>query len=252
MATVGEIYDAINALAPFETQMGFDNSGLLIGSREREVQRVLVALDATAAVVEQAIEQDCRLLITHHPVIFTPARSIPALSPVYKLIAGGVGIICAPTNLVIAAEGVIACLARKLGFEEFTAPDWLELGVAAELNRAMTARELGAYTAEKLGCGGVRVADGGRPIRTVAMIGGAGGSELPALAGRVDALITGEAKHSQFIEAADSGITLIAAGHHETEAVVLQPLAERLCETFPEVEFLTEYSNPTFVLANPQ
>lgn len=247
MATVGEIYDAINALAPFDTQLGFDNSGLLIGSRSRQVTRVLIALDATMEVAGQAAALGCELLITHHPVIFTPARTIAADSPVYRLIAGGVDIICAHTNLDIADGGVNTCLAEKLGFTEFSRHEWLELGVVAQLSESMTARQLAGLTAERLACDGVRASDGGRPIRNVAVIGGAGGGELPALIGRVDALITGEAKHNQFIEAADAGITLIAAGHYETESVVLEPLMRKLAEQFADVTFSLEQSNPTFI-----
>jgi len=247
MATVGEIYDVINSLAPFETQMSFDNSGLLIGSREKKITRVLVALDATVAVAERAVEKGCELLVTHHPVIFTPARMIAADSPVYKLISGGVDIICAHTNLDIADGGVNTCLAEKLGFSDYSRPDWLELGVVARLQESMTARELAELTAKKLNCSGVRVSDGHRSIRTVAVIGGAGGGELSSLLGRVDALITGEAKHNQFIEAADAGITLISAGHYETESVVLPPLMARLSDCFKDVEFTLDKTNPTFV-----
>ncbi len=247
MATVGEIYDFINSIAPFESQMGFDNSGLLIGSRTKKVTRALVALDATVAVAERAVETGCELLVTHHPVIFTPAKAIAADSPVYKLIAGGVDIICAHTNLDIAEGGVNTCLAEKLGFTDCSRPEWLELGVVAQLQENMTPRELAELTAQRLDCSGVRVSDGHRPVRTVAVIGGAGGGELPSLLGRVDALITGEAKHNQFIEAADAGITLIAAGHYESESVVLPPLMAHLSDRFKDVEFSLDSTNPTFV-----
>jgi len=247
MTTVGMIYDFIDSVAPFDSQMSFDNSGLLIGTRDRKVSRAMVALDASVDVAARAAAEGCELLVTHHPVIFTPARSIAGGSPVYRLIAGGVDIICAHTNLDIAEGGVNTCLAKKLGFEDFERPEWLELGVAGELPESMSARELASLTARRLGCDGLRVADGGHPIRSVALIGGAGGSEWPALVGRVDALITGEAKHNQFIEAADAGMTLIAAGHFETESVVLEPLCDMLKKNFADVEFLLDKTNPAFI-----
>ena len=248
MTTTGMIYEYLNSLAPFESQMGFDNSGLLIGSGEREVQRVMVALDASVDVAAQAAEKQCQLLITHHPVIFHPAKSIAGDSPVYRLIAGGVDVISAHTNLDIAAGGVNSCLAEALGFEGFERPEWLELGVCGDLDSEMSAVGLGEYVARRLNCDGIRVVDGGKPVRTVALIGGAGGSEWSAIAGHADALITGEVRHNELIEARDAGFTLIVAGHYETESVVVEPLCRRLGSRFPDVEFIcASETNPVTV-----
>ena len=248
MITTGMIFDYLNELAPFDSQMGFDNSGLLIGSRDRQVQRVMVALDASLPVAVQAAEKQCQLLVTHHPVIFRPAKAIGGDCAVYRLIAGGVDVISAHTNLDIAEGGVNSCLADALGFEDFERPEWLELGVCGELHRPMSAAELGEYVARRLGCGGVRIADGGRPVRRVALIGGAGGSEWSTIAGKADALITGEARHNEIIEARDAGFTLIIAGHYETESVVVAPLCRMLSERFPEVEFIcADEDNPVTV-----
>ena len=249
MTTIAMIYDYLNSLAPFESQLGFDNSGLLIGSGGRQVHRVMIALDASTATAAQAAEKQCQLLITHHPVIFRPAKAIGADSAVYRLITGGVDVISAHTNLDIAAGGVNDCLAKALGFSGFERPEWLVLGVCGELESAMSAAELGRYVADKLACDGVRVADGGRPVHKVALIGGAGGSEWSALCGHVDALITGEARHNELIEAKDAGFTLIVAGHYETESVVAEPLRRMLSERFPGVEFLcAEELNPVTVV----
>ncbi|MBE6758713.1 MAG: Nif3-like dinuclear metal center hexameric protein [Ruminococcaceae bacterium] len=248
MTTTGMIYDYLNSLAPFETQMGFDNSGLLIGSVQRQVDRVMVALDASLPAAVQAAERHCQLLITHHPVIFRPAKSISGDGAVYRLISGGVDVISAHTNLDIAEGGVNSCLADALGFAGFERPEWLELGVCGTLDRATSAAELGEYVAKKLACDGVRVVDGGKPVRSVALIGGSGGSEWSTLADHVDALITGEARHNEIIEARDAGFTLIIAGHYETESVVVAPLCRMLSERFPEVEFIcADEPNPVTV-----
>lgn len=250
MTTSGMIYDYINSLAPFETQLGFDNSGMLIGSRQRTVQRVMLALDASLPVAAQAAEQQCQLLITHHPVIFRPAKSLPGESAVYKLIARGVDVISAHTNLDIADGGVNDCLAQALGFGGFVRPEGMELGVCGQLPSPMTACELGAYVAGRLGCDGVRVADGGKPVARVALIGGSGGSCWEEAVQFADALITGEAKHNELIEARDAGFTLIVAGHYETESVVVAPLCRLLSEQFPDVEFIcADEANPVTVVS---
>lgn len=248
MTTTGMIYEYLNSLAPFESQLGFDNSGLLVGSESRQVQRVMIALDASKPVAAQAAEKRCQLLITHHPVIFRPAKAIAGDCAIYRLISGGVDVISAHTNLDIAVGGVNTCLARALGFENFERPEWLELGVCGDLSHEMSAAELGSYVAQRLCCSGVRVVDGGRPVRSAALIGGAGGSEWSAIARHADALITGEAKHNEIIEARDAGFTMIIAGHYETESVVVAPLCKMLSKRFPEVEFIcADEPNPVTV-----
>lgn len=238
MTTIGNIYDYIDSIAPFEGQMGFDNAGLLIGSKDREISRVMLALDATKSVAAQAAAKGCQLLITHHPVIFRPAKSISGHSAVYQLISGGVNVISAHTNYDIADGGVNTCLAEALDFEGFFRPEWLECGVYGELGREMTAMELGQLVADRLRIDGVRVTDGGKAIRRVVFIGGSGGGEVYSLFGRADALITGEADHHEMLDARENGMTVITAGHYETEIIAMEPLAERLREVFPEVEFI--------------
>lgn len=250
MTTTAMIYEYLNSLAPFESQMGFDNSGLLIGSGDRQVQRVMVALDASLPVAAQAVEKQCQLLVTHHPVIFRPAKSIGGNSAIYRLISGSVDVISAHTNLDIAEGGVNTCLAEALDFRGFERPEWLELGVCGSLGSAMSALQLGEHVARKLNCDGVRIVDGGSPVRTVALIGGAGGSEWGTLCGHVDALITGEARHNELIEARDAGFTMIVAGHYETESVVIAPLSRMLGERFPEVEFICAREPNPVTVAN--
>ena len=75
MSTVTHIYDAIDRLAPFWLTMDFDNTGILVGDRNREVSCALLALDCTPAVVEQARQLGAQLIITHHPVIFHPPQA---------------------------------------------------------------------------------------------------------------------------------------------------------------------------------
>ena len=238
MTTIGMIYDYIDSLAPFSTQMDFDNAGLLIGSRQREVTRVLLSLDACAGAAEQAEKHGCQLLVTHHPVIFRPVGNISGDSIVYRLIRSGVDVISAHTNLDIALGGVNTRLASLLGLENASRPEWLECGECGVLPREMTPAELGEHVAECLGISSVLTVDGGRPVRRVAVIGGSGGSDWRVLAPHVDALVTGEAKHNELVEARDNGFTMVVAGHHETEAPVMDVLCQLLSGHFPDVEFI--------------
>ncbi|MDD7614813.1 MAG: Nif3-like dinuclear metal center hexameric protein, partial [Clostridiaceae bacterium] len=99
-----------------------------------------------------------------------------------------------------------------------------------------TAKELADSIAKKLGTT-VRYADAGRPIKKIAICTGAGCSLIEA-AGNIDAFITGDASHHNFLDCIQSGITLIAAGHYETEIVVVPVIVKKLSEQFPEIEII--------------
>ena len=106
MATVKEIYDAVDRFAPFSTQMGFDNAGLLVGRADTAVTKVLVALDITLPVIQEAAELGAQLILSHHPVIFHPVKTIlegdPTGDKLTALIRHGISAICAHTNLVVS------------------------------------------------------------------------------------------------------------------------------------------------------
>ena len=76
MATVGELYDFLQWKAPFQLQMDFDNAGLLVGRREHPVERVLIALDITGEVIQEAIEVGAQLIVSHHPMIWGGAKTV--------------------------------------------------------------------------------------------------------------------------------------------------------------------------------
>ncbi len=115
MCTNQDVYNAINQMAPFSTAMSWDNVGLLIGSSETPVKKALLALDVTSPVLEEAVSTEANLIITHHPIIFKALSQIQADSLVYRLIAAGISVISAHTNLDMAPGGVNDSLAACLG-----------------------------------------------------------------------------------------------------------------------------------------
>ena len=116
--TVNDIYSFLNEFAPFDTACDFDNAGLLIGAKDAEVDKCIIALDCTEAVVDEAIQKGAQLIITHHPVIFSGLKSVLADSLVYRLIENNISVISAHTNLDIADGGVNDCLAKALGLKD--------------------------------------------------------------------------------------------------------------------------------------
>ena len=249
MTTVRDIYQDIDSFAPFRTQMNFDNCGLQAGDPDAEVRTALLSLDITPAVVREAADLGAQLVISHHPVIFNPLRSLMAGTAPYLLAEYGIAAICAHTNLDLAPGGVNTCLAGRLGLLDVkTLAEDDESGLPAALfgrtARSFEPREFAALVKSSLGCDGLFYADGGRTITTVGLCSGAGCDYLhAAAAGNCEAFVTGEAKHHEMIDAENLGVTLVSAGHYFTEDVVIGPLRERLGKRFPGTEFLRAKSS---------
>ena len=253
MAVVRDIYESIDKIAPFDTQEGFDNAGFLVGHGDREVRRLLVALDITPEVAAEAVGRGAELIVSHHPVIFRPVKSVTDATVTGRvlmaLLEGGVAAICAHTNLDAAHGGVNGCLAQALELSDTgqlrqAGEDALGrpygIGRVGTVHReGLSAGEYAAYVKERLHSACVRFVDGGRPVRRVAVGGGACGSMMgDALAMGCDTFVTADLKYDQFLEARALGLNLLDAGHFPTENVVCSPLARRLSERFPKVEVL--------------
>lgn len=245
MATVYEIDRAIHAIAPFDTAMSFDNVGTLVGDKSATVTKVLVALDVTKSVVEEAAAMGAELIISHHPVIFSPLKRLSADSLPYLLATKGIAVISAHTNYDLAPEGVNHCLAKALTLTEvkpFQVDDktGLATGLVGVLpGESRSPEAFAAFVKEALHCGGVKYTKGNRPVRKVAVGCGAGSSMVFDVIGcGADAFVTGESKHHELLAALECGITMVDAGHFNTEDVAMEPLAEKLRVQFPSVLFL--------------
>ena len=233
MAKVKDFYAYLNSIAPFEAQEDWDNSGMLVGDENAEVTMAAVVLDITPEAVEKAKSVGANLIISHHPVIFNPIKSVVKGSLPYELVKASVKAICCHTPLDSADGGTNDSLAELLGIKVIRAENpILRLGTVEKT----TAKELADSIAKKLGTT-VRYADAGRPIKKIAICTGAGSSLIEA-AGDIDAFITGDASHHNFLDCIQSGITLIAAGHYETEIVVVPVIVKKLSEQFPEIEII--------------
>ena len=238
--TVQEILDYLWTLAPESYKESWDNVGLLLGRKNAPVEGVLVALDATAAVAQEAERLGCRLVVTHHPVIFHGDKHVTDADPLTEAhlsyLEKGVAVISLHTNLDCAPGGVNDLLAERISLHNITV---LEDGETAGLIRMgeVPEMELPAFAAlvkEWLGCSGLRFADGGKPVRRVAVGGGACGEFLPrVLAAGCDTFVTADLKYHEFCDGVTLGLNLIDAGHFETEDPVCDMVAAKLRERFP-------------------
>ena len=248
MTTVENILDYLFIrIAPEENKYDWDNVGLLIGRRTKPVSKVLISLDATKAVAEEAKALGCELVVTHHPIIFRPAKHItddPDSDTVLTYLENGIAVISMHTNLDRALDGVNEILAAKLGLDEIMTlqdecdPQNCDL-IRSGWTKTCTLPEFAARVKTLLGCPGVRYADGGKPVRHVAVGGGACGSFIDFIAETdIDTLVTADLGYHDFQKAATHGVNLIDAGHFETENPVCGYLRQMLSGEFPEVEFV--------------
>ena len=253
MATVREVYQYLDGLAPFSLQMDFDNAGFLVGRGDRTVTKILVSLDITEEVASEATEVGAELIVSHHPVIFHPARSVTDGGPdgriLLSLIEHGIAAICAHTNLDAVAGGVNDALAQKLGLVQIEQlhQDGVDASgrpygigrVGNTVGAPMYAPAFAAFVKEALGANGVRYVDARRPVRRVAVGGGACADMLrDALALGCDTFVTADVKYNGFLDAKALGVNLIDAGHYPTEQVVCPVLAKWLSFGFPQVEIV--------------
>lgn len=244
---VSEIYDCLNEHYPFSSQEKWDNSGLLVENRSGSADTVVLTLDITYRVVNEASCKWADLVISHHPVIFDPLRRIERNSPVYGLIECDIAAICAHTNLDIASGGtngvILSRLREKYGITAEAEP-FEELGGGAalgwivELPEMIAAVEFAEGLKEIFGCPYVRMGAWGKHfVKRIAFCSGSGGSMLGlAIEKNCDALITGDVKHDVWIDAINRHIALFDCGHFHTENIVLPELRRVLEERFPQLD----------------
>lgn len=240
MPTVRDLEAALYDLAPKELAADWDNVGLLAGEPDREVSRVLVALDITEAVAEEAERLGAELIAAHHPVIFHPVKSLTARDPagrlLTRLIRSGLSAICMHTNLDAARGGVNDALAARLGLEDFAPASEGGVERIGTLPRPESLPEFLSRVDGALSPNGMRYADGGGAIQKVAVGGGSCGNFLyEAAAAGCDAFVTADLKYNHFLDAQALGLTVVDAGHFPTEDVVCPVLAQYLREKFPEL-----------------
>lgn len=243
------IIDYIDSFAPMSSAMDFDNVGLLIGNENDEVARVLCALDITDSVVEEAKEKSCRLIISHHPIIFSPLKRIDSGDVVHKLIENNIAAVCMHTNLDLSPVfGVNTCLAKAVGVRKTTGFVDGECLYIGELDNEITNREFAQAVKDALGCKGLRYTLGEKKVQRVAICSGSGGDLAPLAKEKgADVLLTGEIKHHEILDANRLDIAIVDAGHFKSENIVIPPLCEKLREEFKNVQFIPSQTCDDFI-----
>ena len=257
MVKVGDIIKVIEDFAPLSLQEGWDNSGLCIGSPDAPVTSVLLGLDCTPELVDEAVECGADMIITHHPLIFSGLKKISpddmTGAAVIKTIKAGISIYAAHTSADKVIAGVSGAMAARLGLVNVSIldedGDGTGLGVVGDLPEPLSAEEAVRVVKERFGLKAMRTS---RPIEgsvsRVAMCGGSGGSLIKAAkASGAQLYISGDISYHNFFT--PEGFMIMDIGHYESEKDIVEILFSLLRKNFPTFAVrITQniYSNPIF------
>ena len=228
--TVRELYQYLDEKIPRTLSCAWDNDGLMCApDGEREVRRVLVTLDVTAAAVQHAIEGGYDAIVSHHPMIFKGLKVLNdenyVADKTMTLIRSGVAVMSFHTRLDAVTGGVNDTLAALLGLSDVEPFGEEAIGRIGTLKKAERLSDFAARVKATLGAPAVLVADGGQAVRRVAVLGGAGGDDVAAAeSAGADTYVSGTLGYHDLTDAPENGMILVAAGHYYTEAPVCDVL----------------------------
>ena len=246
-----EIIQVIEASYPKEAALDFDNVGLLAGRLEKEVSKVYLALDATEEVIDKAIALGTDMLITHHPLIFSPMKRVTDEDfigrRVVKLLQNDISYYAMHTNYDVLgmaklAEDILG-IEKTYVLDVTMEKDGAEEGIGriGMLEREMTLEECCLYVKHKLKLGSVKVyGDMKKNVHCLAVSPGAGKSAImPAIKKGADVLVTGDIGHHDGIDAVELGLAVIDAGHYGTEYIFIDDMKCFLHEKLPVLDVMS-------------
>lgn len=241
--TVENVLEYLNGVSPLNLAESYDNVGLIIGNKNDNVTGICCCLDITHEIIREAESKNANLIVSHHPVIFNGLKAIEPWNPVNGLVQKSISVIAMHTNFDITENGVNDTLLELLGFEksevfEVTRENGMGFGAVCTLPLSFTAKALAEHCKAVLDLACVKYSIVERVINRVAVCCGSGvdvNSIKLARKKNIDAIISGDIKHNYWVEAHNSGIVLIDAGHYGTEKSVSHRLAEIITAKFSDV-----------------
>lgn len=247
-----EIIQEIEKVYPKSAALGFDNVGLLAGRMNKEVKQIYVALDATEEVIQHAIEAKADLLITHHPLIFSPLKSVTdedfVSRRILTLIQHDISYYAMHTNYDVL--GMAALVEQKLYLHDTEVLDvTMEMdeqkegiGRIGNMEHAMSLQACCQFVKFALGVDHVKVfGDLDQTISKMAVCPGSGKSVIgEAIAKGAHVLVTGDIGHHDGLDAVEQGLCIIDAGHYGTEYMFLDDIEKFLKEHFATLDFTKE------------
>lgn len=249
MRIVNDIIKEMESLAPSYLKEDFDNVGLMIGDRNKAVNKVLLALDCTLKVIEEAKREDVDLIITHHPLIFRKPSNITTDTlqgkKIIELIKNDISLYSSHTNLDSVENGLNHSIVSILGFEESSLLEKNKnvssagLGRIVELDKEIKLQNLIEQVKRKLNISNLRVVKGNDTVSKIAIINGSGQDFIAkAMKLGVDTVITGDTTYHFASDYKEMGVSIIDPGHFPTEWIVFLKVMKKIEEKFSTIEFI--------------
>jgi dinuclear metal center YbgI/SA1388 family protein len=238
-----DLQDVLNLLeefAPARLAEPWDNPGLQVGALSYKIQKIYLSLDPTLKALRTALLNKAQLLLTHHPLIFSPLSRLDMDSfpgdVIREAVLAEIGVVAAHTNLDVAPGGINDILAELLGLEHvkvlqpIEGTDGAGMGRIGELPFPRRLSVLTEEVKKALGTTEIRVVcRTDKEIRRLAVVGGSGGSLISlAFQKKADALLTGDLSYHQALEAETLGLALMDGGHFGTEKTAFTVFGKQL------------------------
>ncbi|MDD6919699.1 MAG: Nif3-like dinuclear metal center hexameric protein [Eubacteriales bacterium] len=237
---LNKIIKLIEKISPLDYAVEWDNTGVQLRVND-EINKILVCLEITDAVIDEAIKKGAQLIITHHPLIFSPIRSVDNLSLtgryIEKLVKNNISVYSTHIPFDTVDKGNNRYLAELIGLSDITYIDD-EIGVEAYLEQEMLLFNFVTFLKDKMALEGQRlnvVGDYEKAINKIAICTGSGSSLIKkAIEDECDVLITGDLKYHDALLAKEFGFAIIDAGHYGTEKFFAENFAKQLKEVTVE------------------
>lgn len=252
MSKVIDIGNEIEKFAPKFLKEDYDNVGLMVGDEQKEVKKVLLSLDCTNEVINEAVELGVDLIVTHHPLLFKKPKNIVKGdllgNKIITLIQKDIALYSCHTNLDSAREGINETVVKMLGFnsnqiiEPTEAKNYKDGGIGrlVSFDKEVDLDDIIRNVKNNLNVKNMRVVRGSNKIKTLAIINGSGQDFFyKAKSLGADCIITGDTTYHFASDFKEMGISIIDAGHFSTEFIAFINSLEFLKEKFKDVEFIT-------------
>ncbi len=247
---IRDLTQYLESIAPLQFQESYDNAGLIVGDPDRAISGIMVSLDTTEAVVQDALSQGCNIIVSHHPIVFRGIKKFDLNNYVHRTvidaIKNDIAIYAIHTNLDnVLLSGVNQKIARRLGLSELTilrpngaleaqAQHAVGAGVIGSWAVAKSEQDGLSWIKERMNVTVIRHTQlRSKPLQKVALCGGAGSFLLQdAIEQNADLYITADFKYHEFFDA-DQRILVADIGHYESEFYTIELLAEIVTDKFP-------------------
>ncbi len=263
MKRVKDIIKIMEEFAPINLKEDFDNVGLMVGDKEKEVKKILLSLDCTLEVIEEAKEKDIDLIITHHPLLFRKPSSITTDTltgkKIIELIKNDISLYSSHTNLDSASGGLNETIVNILGYES---KELIEvnrnarnenegLGRIIKLDKEISLDDLVKQVKEKLNINALKIVKASEKVKKIAVINGSGSSFFDmAYKKGADCIITGDTTYHFASDYKEMGVSIIDTGHFLSEWIVFLEVINKLKDKLNEVEIIiSKNSNDPYTFA---